>query len=129
MIQHVALEVREGDTDAEVAFWALLDFSEIEPPGTLRSRSRWVQRRGSQVHLMFSDDPVVPPAGHCAVMAGTHFDEMTAALAGAGFEVDEREQHWGARRAFTRSPTGHRVELMEMPPTQTVAPATPTIQM
>ena len=117
MIQHVALEVREGDADGEVAFWALLGFAEVEPPGTLRKRSRWVQRRGSQVHLMFSDDPVAPPAGHVAVMCGTDFDDFVAALRGAGFAVDPREEHWGAARAFTRSPSGHRVEVMALPPT------------
>ena len=117
MIQHVALEVREGDTDVEVAFWALLGFEEVEPPGTLRARSRWVQRRGSQVHLMFSDDPVVPPSGHVAVMTGTDFDDFVAALRGAGFTVDPREQHWGAPRSFVRSPAGHRVEIMALPPT------------
>ena len=117
MIQHVALEVREGDTDAEVAFWALLDFEEVEPPGTLRERSRWVQRRGSQVHLLFTDEPVAMPQGHVAVMAGSHYDEWLAALGDAGFEVDHRPEHWGAPRAFVRSPAGHRVELMAMPPT------------
>ena len=117
MIQHVALEVREGDADACVAFWALLGFEEVEPPGTLRERSRWVQRRGSQVHLMFTDDPVVMPHGHVAVMAGSHYDEMLAALRGAGFEPEARAEHWGSPRSFVRCPAGHRVEVRAMPPT------------
>ena len=41
-LQHVALEVREADTDAEVAFWALLGFEEVAPPEGLIGTSRWV---------------------------------------------------------------------------------------
>jgi hypothetical protein len=39
------------------------------------------------------------------------------ALTAAGFPVDRRTAHWGAPRAFTRSPGGHRVEVMAAPPT------------
>lgn len=114
-VQHVALEVREADADAEVAFWALLGFAEVPPPGALRGRSRWVQRGATQVHLLFTDTPVVPPHGHVAVVAEA-FAETSARLAAVGRIPELRAEHWGAPRAMVSSPTGHRVELMAAPP-------------
>ena len=35
MIHHVSLELDEHDVAAEVAFWELLGFSEMTPPGAL----------------------------------------------------------------------------------------------
>lgn len=115
MIQHVALEVREADGEAEVAFWALLDFAEVTPPGELAARSRWVQREGTQVHLLWADEPVVPPSGHVAVVCPDH-DATLGRLRAAGFAPEPRAEHWGAARAFVNSPAGHRVELMAAPP-------------
>ncbi len=115
MLQHVALEVREAEAEAEVAFWGLLSFSEVEPPGALRSRSRWVERDGTQIHLLFSEDPVIPPSGHVAVVVRA-FGEVAARLAAVGRIPELREEHWGAPRAFVSSPAGHRVELMQAPP-------------
>jgi hypothetical protein len=114
-LQHVALEVREADAEAEVAFWALLGFAEVTPPATLGGRARWVERRGTQVHLYFTDEPVIPPHGHVAVVAEA-FMEVSARLAAVGRIPELREEHWGAPRAFVSSPTGHRVELMAAPP-------------
>jgi hypothetical protein len=37
-------------------------------------------------------------------------------LRAGGHEVEPRAEHWGAPRAFTRAPGGHRVELMAAPP-------------
>lgn len=114
-LQHVALEVREADAEAEVAFWGLLGFAEVEPSGALRERSRWVQRSATQIHLLFVDDPVIPPAGHVAVVAAA-FAEVSARLAAVGRIPELRAEHWGVPRAFVRSPSGHRVELMAAPP-------------
>jgi len=114
-LQHVALEVRERDADAEVAFWALLGFAEVTPPRTLAGRTRWVQRAGTQVHLLFAEEPVVPPHGHVAVVAEA-FAEVCARLAAVGRIPELRAEHWGAPRAFVSSPAGHRVELTAAPP-------------
>ena len=114
-VQHVALELREGDADAEVAFWALLGLEEVEPPPTLRGRARWVQRGAVQVHLLFVGAPVIPPSGHVAVIAEA-FAETCARLAAAGRIPELRTEHWGAPRASVRSPAGHLVELMAAPP-------------
>jgi catechol 2,3-dioxygenase-like lactoylglutathione lyase family enzyme len=116
VIQHVALEIAEGDADACVAFWELLGFDEVEPPGTLREKSRWVERSGTQIHLLFADDePVAPPEGHVAVVA-PQYDATLERLRAAGFEPDPRREHWGAPRSFVRDPAGHRIEVMAAPP-------------
>ena len=117
MIGHVAVEVRREGVDAEVAFWGLLGYAPVAAPGTLGEHSTWVARGDFQIHLMHDDAPVAPSRGHVAILVGDAFDETSAALRRAGFEVEPREEHWGAARAFTRSPGGHRVELMAgLPP-------------
>jgi catechol 2,3-dioxygenase-like lactoylglutathione lyase family enzyme len=115
VIQHVAIEVREIDIAPCVRFWALLGFERVEPPATLAARSAWVQAGGTQVHLLFAEDPVVPREGHVAVVVGD-YDATLAALHEAGFEPDPRTQHWGSPRAFVRCPAGHRVEVMAFAP-------------
>jgi len=114
-LQHAAIETKPSDADALVAFFALLGFEEVAPPESLRGRTRWVQRDGTQVHLLLTDDPVVPPSGHVAVVA-PDYDATVAALRAAGHEVADRAQHWGAPRAFAIAPGGHRVEVMAAPP-------------
>ena len=115
MIHHVAVEIRYDDVDACVAFWALLGFAEVTPPETLRHRARWVERDGTQVHLLWTDAPVVPPSGHVAVVAADH-DAARERLRDAGFEPEERTQHWGEPRFVVVDPAGHRVEVMAAPP-------------
>ena len=101
--------------DACVAFWALLGFERVEPPPSLAERAVWVERRGTQVHLMYADDPVVPPKGHAAVVA-EDYDRALAALRDAGHDPEPRPEHWGVPRCFVRDPTGHRVEVMAASP-------------
>ena len=115
MIQHVALGLRHEDADAAVAFWALLGFARVAPPPSLAERSVWVERAGTQVHLLFADEPTEPPEGHVAVVA-EDYDAALERLRAAGFSVDPRAEHWGAPRAFVRAPGGHLVEVMSRPP-------------
>ena len=114
-LQHVSLEVRPDDVPAELAFWRLLGFAEVEPPGTLGERSAWVERAGTQIHLQWQDEPLAPPEGHAAVVVDD-WDGVVARLRAEGYEVNERPRHWGAARCFVRAPGGHRVELMAAPP-------------
>lgn len=74
-----------------------------------------MQREGTQIHLLWSDGPAVPPQGHVAVVA-PDYGPTLAALRSAGHEVQERTEHWGAPRCFVRAPGGHRVEVMAAPP-------------
>ena len=111
----MALEIRESELGRTLAFWRILGFEQVDPPPTLRERAAWVQRGPTQVHLFFSDEPVVPPNGHAAVVVDD-WPWVVQELQRAGFEPDERQRHWGAARAFVRDPTGHRVEVMAAPP-------------
>lgn len=116
MIQHVSLEVREADADACVRFWGLLGFTEVDVPSeALRGSTRWVERAGTQIHLLLTEKPVAPPQGHVAVVADGYAATLDA-LRDAGFSPEPRTEHWGAARAFVRDPAGHRVEVMERPP-------------
>jgi catechol 2,3-dioxygenase-like lactoylglutathione lyase family enzyme len=115
VLQHVSLETRPADVDAMLAFLALLGFERVEPPGSLGEVSAWAERAGTQVHLLFADDPVVPPSGHAAVVV-EDYDATLARLRGAGHPVQPRKEHWGAPRAFVTAPAGHRVEVMAAAP-------------
>jgi catechol 2,3-dioxygenase-like lactoylglutathione lyase family enzyme len=115
MIQHVALEIRREDVEACAGFWALLGFARVQAPGPLAERATWLQAGATQVHLLHTDAPGVPPEGHVAVVVADH-DATLAALRAAGFEPQPRRQYWGSPRAFVRSPAGHRVEVMAFAP-------------
>lgn len=115
MLQHVSLEIRAADAEGCAAFWELLGFERVEPPATLADRTTWLQRSGSQIHLLHTDEPVAPPQGHAAVVA-PDYEPTLAALREAGFEPEPRPEHWGAPRCFVRDPAGHRVEVMAAPP-------------
>ena len=115
MIQHVALELRREDAAAAVEFWALLGFARVSPPASLGERAVWVERAGTQIHLLFADDPVAAPEGHVAVVA-EDYEAALERLRAAGHEPDPRPEHWGAPRCFVRAPGGHRVEVMSRPP-------------
>jgi catechol 2,3-dioxygenase-like lactoylglutathione lyase family enzyme len=114
-LQHVSLETRPGDVDAEIRFWRLLGFERVEPPGPLAERAAWVQSGTTQIHLLFSEAPTVMPRGHVAVVCPGYVETVDA-LSAAGFEVEERAQHWGQPRLYVRSPAGHLVEVMAAPP-------------
>jgi len=115
MLQHVTLEVRPEVVRECVAFWALLGFSEMAAPESLR-HTTWVEREGTQIHLNPRQDPGIPRVGHVAVLAGD-YEAVLRALTEAGFETQEGSNAWNARRVFVVDPAGHRVEVMSAPPT------------
>lgn len=115
MIHHVGLEVADGDVPTVTAFWQLLGWSEVPIPPTITEGGAWLERDGQQIHLLVVKPPSVPHEGHVAIV-DAELDAAVTRLTAAGFEADERRQHWGARRVFTRCPAGHRVELMAQPP-------------
>ncbi|HEX8160039.1 MAG TPA: VOC family protein [Solirubrobacteraceae bacterium] len=118
MIQHVAIEIRSADADACARFWALLGFERVAPPPALAQRAAWVQRAGTQVHLLFVDEPVIAPQGHVAVVVDD-YDGTLGALREAGLDPQPRTEHWNSPRCFVRCPVGHRIELMAFAPVGT----------
>lgn len=114
MLHHVGIEVAPAEIERSVELWLLLGFEQVEPPPTLREFT-WLERGGTQVHLMPTESPTVPPRGHTAIVVAD-FEGTFAALEGAGFELERRREHWGVPRAVVIAPGGHRVELMAAPP-------------
>ena len=96
-------------------FWRLIGFDRVEAPEVLGDSVVWVEREGTQIHLILTE-------GHAARSSGTRRSSCPItprsrrALREAGFEVEEARQLWGADRAFALAPGGHRVELMAAPP-------------
>jgi catechol 2,3-dioxygenase-like lactoylglutathione lyase family enzyme len=116
VINHVALETAPADGPAAVAFWRELGFELIDAPATLRDRAAWLERNGTQIHLLWTEQPTISPDGHAAVVVPDYAATLDR-LRAAGHTVDERARHWNSPRAFATAPGGHRVELMEAPPT------------
>ena len=114
MLHHVGIEVAPADIERTIELWELLCFELVEPPASL-SEFTWLERDGTQIHLMPTDSPTVPPRGHTAVVVA-EFEPTFTALGERGFEVQRRREHWGAPRAVVIAPGGHRVELMATPP-------------
>jgi hypothetical protein len=114
VLHHVGIEVTPADVEAAAGFFELIGFARVEPPATLAEYT-WLEREGTQIHLMPEDEPRVPSPGHLAVVA-TDFDATVARLRDAGFAVEPKREHWGRPRALAIAPGGHRVELMSAPP-------------
>lgn len=114
MLHHVGIEVAPADIEACAGFFKLLGFERVEPPETLREFT-WLERSGTQVHLMPEEDPTVPSRGHLAVVV-EDFEGTVARVREAGFAVEPKREHWGQPRALAIAPGGQRVELMAAPP-------------
>jgi catechol 2,3-dioxygenase-like lactoylglutathione lyase family enzyme len=115
MLHHVGIEVVPADVPRAVELFTLLGFEQVEPPAALRDGFTWLEREGTQIHLMHEQRPTVPAGGHLAVVV-PDFDATLARLHESGFETRPGSQHWGAPRAHAIAPGGHRVELMAAPP-------------
>ena len=115
MLQHAALEVPPGKVEECVAFWALLGFERATKPPRLQTSSTWVEREGTQIHLLPMDEPVIAVRGHIAVVA-PDYDGVLRALAEAGYTVDEAQNAWDAPRSTVRDPAGHMIEVMSRAP-------------
>jgi hypothetical protein len=115
VLQHVSIEIAPDEVEAVVEFWGLLGFERVESPEALGGYVTWLERSGTQIHLIHTDEASVPVLGHAAVVVDD-FEDTLSRVAAAGHEVGETRQLWGARRAFAISPGGHRVELMAAPP-------------
>jgi catechol 2,3-dioxygenase-like lactoylglutathione lyase family enzyme len=114
MLHHVGIEVSPADIERTVELWQLLGFELVQPPETL-SEFTWLEKGGTQIHLMPTESPTVPPRGHTAIVVAD-FESAFAALHERGFKVERRREHWGAPRALVIAPGEQRVELMAAAP-------------
>jgi catechol 2,3-dioxygenase-like lactoylglutathione lyase family enzyme len=115
MLHHVSIEVPRGDVDRTVAFWELIGFTHIPAPAEIADYVTWLEREGTQIHLIHTESASVPVLGHVAVVA-PDFAATTRRLREEGFEVNDARELWGQPRAFAVGPAGHKVELMAAPP-------------
>ena len=114
-LHHVSLETRRCDAEACRDFFVLLGFEKVDAPPALADVAVWVQHGRLQLHMLFTDEPVIPPRGHVAVVCPDYEDAL-ARLRAAGHRVEEHDNVWGSPRSFAYSPVGHCVEVMEFPP-------------
>jgi catechol 2,3-dioxygenase-like lactoylglutathione lyase family enzyme len=115
MLQHASLEVPPDRVRDCVRFWELLGFEEIAPPPLLRDRFTWVQRDGTQIHIIPVEAPAQMREGHVAVVA-PDYDATLRTLRDAGFELRPGSDAWDAPRVFVHDPGGNLVEVMSKPP-------------
>lgn len=115
MLQHVSIEIPPDEAGRAIEFWSLIGFEEVESPEPLGDSVRWLEREGTQIHLILTEGHTAPVLGHAAVVVPDHAAAKQR-LADAGFEVQDARQLWGADRAFAIGPGGHRVELMAAAP-------------
>lgn len=69
---------------------------------------------GTQVHVIVGDPPAT--RAHFALDLGDRYDDVLAALAGAGAPVRTARDLWGGRRSFVMDPAGNLVEVFDRPP-------------
>jgi catechol 2,3-dioxygenase-like lactoylglutathione lyase family enzyme len=115
VLHHVSLEVLPDDVERTVELFVLLGFERVPAPDPIAEYVTWVERGGTQIHLVRTPEPTVPALGHAGVVA-PEFDPALDRLRGAGFEVEESRELWGERRAFATLPGGGRIEVMAEPP-------------
>lgn len=116
MIQHVNVELSKHQLDACLAFYELLGFDRVEPPGGLEEKAVWLQSGPTQLHLQWWDDPQPTRRGHFALVLGERYAAILDELRAAGRKPERRAEHWGSPRCFVRDPAGNTVELMEFAP-------------
>jgi catechol 2,3-dioxygenase-like lactoylglutathione lyase family enzyme len=115
MLHHVGIELRPVDVDDAVEFFELLGFERVEPPPALAEGFTWLEREGTQIHLMHEQEPTVPDRAHLALVV-PDFEATVARLRESGFATRPGREHWGTPRVHAIAPGGHRVELMAAPP-------------
>lgn len=115
VLHHVSIEVAPGQVEACAECWQLLGFELVAVPAALGENFTWLEREGTQVHLIHTEDATVPVLGHPAVVVAD-FEATFASLQDAGHAPERHRELWGEPRAFVILPGGHRVEFMAAPP-------------
>jgi catechol 2,3-dioxygenase-like lactoylglutathione lyase family enzyme len=114
MLQHVTREIPPATVDECVRFYAMLGFEPVPPPPGIADRALWLERAGTQIHLMPRED-ASPQSGHVGIVID-HYEATLRGLREQGHHVEPRREHWGSPRAYVRDPAGNLVEVMAWPP-------------
>lgn len=115
MLHHVSLEVHPEHCPHVVELFELIGFVRVEAPDPIGEYVDWLERKGTQVHLIRTPEPAVQHLGHPAFVA-SDFESTVKAVEDAGFEFEESRELWGERRGFATLPGGQKLELMAAPP-------------
>jgi hypothetical protein len=116
-LHHVSLEVHPDDSGRMVELFEAVGFELVEAPEALGPHVVWLERDGSQIHLIRSEEPTVMTLGHPALVAPEKkFDAVLERLRALAFEVEDHAPLWGAKRSFAIGPRNQRVEIVEFPP-------------
>jgi hypothetical protein len=93
----------------------LLGFARVPAPDPIAPFVTWLERDGTQIHLIHTAEATAPPLGHAGVVA-PDFGAAVGRLRDAGFDVEDADELWGEPRAFAILPGGGRIEVMAGPP-------------
>lgn len=118
-LDHVQLAMPPGGEAQAEAFYAGVLGMEIRPkPEPLASRGgRWFVSGATQIHFGVEADFRPARKAHPAVrIAG--FDDLLAALDGAGWAWRPDNELPGVRRIYVDDPFGNRIELIDDDPAQ-----------
>ncbi len=72
MLQHVSIEVPPDAAERAIEFWRLVGFEEVESPEPLGDAVRWLEREGTQIHLILTEGHTAPALGHTAIVVADH---------------------------------------------------------
>ena len=103
VLQHVSIEIDPALVDDMVEFWRLLGFEPVDSPEALGGYVTWLERQGTQIHLIHTEAATVPVLGHAAVVVDDH--RHVAARRGPAMRSRTRAS-CGARRGHSRSDPG-----------------------
>lgn len=123
MLQHATREIPPSRLDECVSFYTLVGFTQVSVPEGIRGRALWMERSGTQIHLM-PNPSAVPEHGHIGVIVDD-YEKVLERLRADGFEVDARREHWGSPRSYVRDPAGNLVELMAWGPRESGPASSP----
>ena len=115
MLHHVSLEIHPDEAERLLELLGLIGFERVEAPEEIAEYVDWVEREGTQVHLIRTPEPATQLLGHPAFVA-PDYEATVAAVREAGFEFEESRELWGERRGFVTLPGGQKAELMAAPP-------------
>jgi catechol 2,3-dioxygenase-like lactoylglutathione lyase family enzyme len=102
VLHHVSLEVHPDHVGRTIELFELLGFERVPAPEPIAPYVSWVERDGTQIHLIQTPYPATPALGHAGVVA-PDFEAAIERLRAAGFEVEDTRELWGARPALSRS--------------------------